>query len=330
MKQEVVVSDDSEDEGCADPEQATATLRESMAPAATQHQETTAPSATTRPLETPALSASAGPLQSIPLASVSAEQVDAPAITTSQHDESVAPTATARHQETAAPETARPGETLAPAAATMHQETAAPTPTRPLEATATAAGTTGPEAMGRPGETVSPAAATKHQETAAPRTTTRLETAATSASTGPEATADSASSFGSRVAAVNHFFRAHKTIPAANSTVIKGGFDKLGDATVPELAELMSDLQVNVSDELKTGGAKGTKRASHPATMACEDPTATDLPEPHAAKKPRYLRVDFIPEPGDYIVCQGLTTQVVGVQFEDSKPGDKASAGFRS
>ena len=127
----------------------------------------------------------------------------------------------------------------------------------------------------------------------------------------PEAGVPESTSGSSRAAAVNHFFRAHQNIPAANSTVIKGAFDKLTDIT-----SMMSGLAVQTPGEPRTSEGLGSTKLVDAATR----PVApAPSPEPSAApvyKKPRYVHMTCLPEPGDFVVCQGRATQVLSLQLD--------------
>ena len=234
-------------------------------------------------------------------------------------------TATAELQETGAmPATTELQETRAvTATATAElQETGAVTATTKLQDTRAVTATTELQ------ETRAVTATTELQETRAHTATTELqETRAVTATAGSSAQSDimksatgkrcaemaglleagvpESTSGSSRAAAVNHFFRAHQNIPAANSTVIKGAFDKLTDIT-----SMMNGLAVQTPGEPGTSEGLGS-------TKPPEAPAAS--PEPSAVpvyKKPRYLHMACLPELGDFVVCQGRATQILSLRLD--------------
>ena len=111
----------------------------------------------------------------------------------------------------------------------------------------------------------------------------------------------------SRTQAIREFFKAHENIGAENATSISG-FDKLDHTKIfpppglpaPEdvIVDHMHQLSMEVDRETPAQAPAGQKRL--PAVA------------PHAsvAKKARYVEVPFLPQPGDFMVCQGQTVQV--------------------
>ena len=106
----------------------------------------------------------------------------------------------------------------------------------------------------------------------------------------------------SRSKAIKEFFRAHEGISAENATTIRG-FDRLdhsppGTPTAEEaIVQKMASLQVQGPSVSGPGQKRSAAASGTPAAA-------------HAAKKPRYVELQHLPEAGDFIVCQGKTLQV--------------------
>ena len=290
-----------------------------MASAATaRHQETATAAATFGPPEVTMASA----------ATARHQATETAAATFGPHEVTMASAATAKHQATAtAAATFGPHEvTMASAATTRHQATAATAATvGPHEVTVASAATARHE-QSTEAVTMAPAAtmAATATTSSAPR---GLEVAATArvqeAAVAPAAEMASNSAKRSaemaglgeppawsedRSAALEHFFRAHKNISAENATSVRGSFDKLR-SSVPEITNMMQDLSVQ-----GLPASEAPKLDPNPA-----QPTVCEAVAPPVPKKPRLVYVTCIPEPGDYIVCGGRKSQVLGLQVANSE-----------
>ena len=85
---------------------------------------------------------------------------------------------------------------------------------------------------------------------------------------------------------------------------------------------MMQDLSVQGSPAREATASLNAKVASEHAaahTLSPAQPSVLGVIAPPAAKKPRYVHMLCIPEPGDYIVCGGRKSQVLDLQVGNSE-----------